>query len=92
MSTKTKFNLVSIGLMAGLVAAFCNPLWVVPAGATDTLDSHGFTNIETTGYSWFGCGRGDLWHTKFTATNQNGKEVSGVVCKGLLKGSTMRLD
>lgn len=92
MSTSSKFNLVTAALSVGLIAAVCNPLWVDPAGAIDTADSHGFTNVQTTGYSWFGCGKGDLWHTKFTAQNENGKDISGVVCKGLFKGSTLRLD
>ena len=92
MTTKSSFNLVALGLSLGLIAALTNPLWVDPAGATNTADSHGFTNVETTGYRWFGCGKGDIWHTGFKATNQNGKDVTGVVCKGFFKGSTLRLD
>lgn len=45
-----------------------------------------------TGYRFFGCGTGDLWHTGFKAITQNDKAVAGVICSGLLKGATMRLD
>jgi hypothetical protein len=76
----------------GMAAVLINPLWVDPAGATRTLDNAGFSHAETTGYGWFKCGKGDLWHTNFKAQNPNGKEVTGTVCKGLLKGSTVRFD
>ena len=84
----------AVGSLVGLfcIAGLFNPLWTDPEGARNTADSHGFTNIETKGYSWFGCGKGDIWHTQFTAKNENGKDVSGVVCRGFFKGSTLRLD
>ena len=48
------------------------------------------TNIRTTGYAWFGCGDGYTFHTGFYATNQQGKEVSGVVCSGWLGYSQVK--
>ena len=82
-------SLVGIFCIAGL---FFNPLMTDPDGARDTLDSHGFTDIKAGGYSWLGCGKGDVWKTEFTAKNERGKEVSGIVCMGLFKGSTLRLE
>ncbi len=67
------------------------------AGCTDesntrrTLESAGYTDIQTTGYSWFECGKDDTYHTGFTAKNPLGKPVSGTVCCGMwTKGCTIR--
>lgn len=55
------------------------------------LDNAGYTNIAPGGYDWLACGQDDFYHTKFTATNANGKNVKGVVCSGLLfKSATIR--
>lgn len=59
-------------------------------GARRHLKNLGYTNVQTTGYKLFGCGKDDTWSTGFTATNINGRKVSGVVCSGLFKGSTVR--
>jgi hypothetical protein len=95
-SRKTRGSLAATftaaALCLGLTAAFINPLWTDPAGATKTLEDSGFSNVKPGGYSWFGCGKGDLYHTTFKATNAQGKQVSGVVCKGVFKGSTIRFD
>jgi len=59
--------------------------------AERVLQENGFTNIQTTGYSFFACGKDDFFSTGFTATSVNGSQVSGTVCSGLLfKGSTIR--
>ena len=60
------------------------------SGAEKALDDQGFTNIVTTGWSFIGCGKDDLYATGFTATNPKGKSVTGVVCSGMFKGSTIR--
>lgn len=67
------------------------------AGCTDeantvrTLDSAGYTEIQTTGYSWFECGKDDTFHTGFRAKNPAGKVVEGTVCCGMWsKGCTIR--
>jgi hypothetical protein len=67
------------------------------SGCTDesntirTLEDSGYSNIQTTGYSWFECGDGDAFHTGFTATNPVGRRVSGTVCCGwMTKGCTIR--
>lgn len=61
-------------------------------GATKALEGAGYTDIKITGYKFFGCGNDDTFHTGFNATGVNGKQVSGVVCGGLMKGSTIRVD
>ncbi len=59
--------------------------------AVKALYNAGYTKITPGGYSWFSCGEGDFYSTKFTATNPAGKRASGTVCSGLLfKGSTIR--
>lgn len=60
--------------------------------AIKALKANGFTDIQTQGYSFFGCGEGDTFSTKFTAKNQQGQKVTGVVCSDWLKGSTIRFD
>lgn len=59
-------------------------------GSRKALESAGFTDINFQGYAWFGCGKDDGFHTEFTAKNPQGKQVSGVVCCGLLKSCTIR--
>ena len=57
-----------------------------------TLRMHGFTDIRTTGYSFFVCGEHDTFATGFTAKNPAGQVVQGTVCCGLVaKGCTVRL-
>lgn len=55
-----------------------------------TLQSAGFTDIQTTGYAFFECGDDDDFHTGFHAKNPTGQYVTGTVCCGLLKGCTIR--
>lgn len=59
--------------------------------AHKALESQGFTDIQTTGYSFLACGEDDFYSTGFVATNPQGKRVNGTVCSGLLfKNSTIR--
>lgn len=65
--------------------------------ARELLEDEGYTNISITGYSYFGCGRGDTSHTAFSATSQKGHRRSGVLCCGGpslfgSKGCTVRWD
>lgn len=60
--------------------------------AVRAVEAQGMTEVKTTGYRWLGCGEGDSFHTGFTAKTAQGKQVSGVVCSGILKGSTVRFD
>ena len=75
-----------IGAVA-LAACTDNP------GALRALEGAGYTQIELGGYAWFQCdGKSDTFSTKFTAKGPAGKIVSGAVCSGLFKGSTIRTD
>ena len=61
-----------------------------PNDVQSILEGQGYSNIELTGYAFFACSDDDFFHDGFTAT-KDGKPVSGVVCSGFLKGSTIRL-
>ena len=59
--------------------------------AVSVLSSQGYTDIEITGYSLFGCSEDDVVRTGFNAKAPNGQRVEGVVCQGfLVKGATVR--
>jgi hypothetical protein len=58
--------------------------------ARKALTGAGYSNIQTDGYSVFGCSEDDTFHTKFTAKGPSGQPVEGVVCSGWLKGGTIR--
>jgi hypothetical protein len=72
-------------LFAVLLTASCTD----ETATRQTLEDEGYTNIRTTGYAFFGCGRDDAFRTGFTA-KRGDKAVNGVVCCGLLKGCTVR--
>lgn len=68
------------------------------AGCTDSssankaLDDMGFKEVEITGWRWFGCGEDYMFHTGYRAKNPNSKVVTGTVCSGWLKGSSVKFD
>lgn len=79
------YTMISVALMLA-VSACTNS-----EDAHRALRNSGYTDIQTGDYAFFACGRDDFYHTKFTAKNQQGQFVSGVVCSGLfLKGATVR--
>ncbi len=49
------------------------------------LETEGYTNINQTGYSYWGCSDDDTG-TGFTATSVSGQTVEGVVCCGVWGG------
>lgn len=62
-------------------------------GTTQRLKAAGYMHIETTGYPMFGCSRGDDGtNTGFKAVGADGMTVTGVMCCGLWKGCTIRID
>ena len=63
-----------------------------PTGATRLLESQGYSEIQTHGYGWFKCSKGDTFSTYFSAVNLNKKGVTGTVCSGIFKGATVRFD
>lgn len=60
--------------------------------ATRALEGAGYHDIHITGYRVFGCSDKDDFHTGFEAIGPTGTRVTGVVCSGWLKGSTIRTD
>lgn len=75
-------------LITTLILAGCSD----PDGAKRAVEALGLTDVQTHGWSAWGCGKGDDFTTRFSATNAQGKRVTGVVCGGWLKGSTVRID
>lgn len=74
-------------LIAALLLAGCTS----ENDAMRALQADGYKDIRLTGYDWFACSKDDTFHTGFTATNRDGKKVSGVVCSGLIfKSATIR--
>lgn len=59
--------------------------------ATSAVEAMGFSDVKLGGPSLFGCSDKDTFTRTFTATAANGKRVHGVICKGLMKGATVRL-
>ncbi len=61
--------------------------------AQRALEGAGYTDIQIGGYAWFLCdGKSDTFATEFTAKGPTGKAVTGAVCSGIFKGSTIRTD
>lgn len=60
--------------------------------ATRAVEASGMHDVKITGTLIFGCGKEDGIRASFEATNQAGQKVSGVVCGGIFKGSTVRVD
>lgn len=58
--------------------------------ARRALSNLGFTQIQTTGYAFFGCGESAQFSTGFIAVSPTGQTVKGVVCSGWLRGATVR--
>jgi hypothetical protein len=61
-------------------------------GAKRALEAHGFVEIQLTGYRWIGCNRDENYRMGFQAKDAKGKPVTGVVCRGLLTGGSVRID
>jgi len=61
-------------------------------GAVRAVAAQGLSDVQTTGYRFLGCSEDDVFRTGFEATTAAGHRVSGVVCSGWFKGSTVRFD
>lgn len=78
-------NLLFVGLVLGSIS--CTD----ESNTKRTLEMHGFTDIKTTGFVPFTCGKNDSFATGFRAKNPAGRVVEGTVCCGFLgKGCTVR--
>lgn len=82
-----KFKLFFVSCFAALLSACTSPV-----DAKRVLEQQGYTEVITGGYGWFACSKSDNFSTKFKAKSPSGVPVSGVVCGGILKGSTIRFD
>lgn len=79
----TKISAIAAGAIA---LAACSD----PETAKRAAEDMGLTDVQTTGYDFFACGKDDLYSTGFTA-KRGDRVVHGVVCSGILKGATVRL-
>ncbi len=89
------FAAIAFSLGLGCAKMGISPIMTDSDGAKATVEKAGFNEVKTNGYGWFSCGIGqdsDVWRTDFTAKNPKGEDVSGTVCEGILKGSTLRFD
>lgn len=78
-----------------LALALVLPLAACSVSETDanrTLNSMGITQVELGGYAFWGCSEDDTIRTKFTGIGVTGQPVSGVLCGGFMKGTTVRFD
>lgn len=81
-----KYKLIS-GLLLCCVLSGCTD----DSATRKALKNMGFKDIETHGHAWFSCSKDDGTCTKFSATNQNGRKVSGAVgCGYFFKNCTVR--
>lgn len=60
--------------------------------ASKALKGAGYTEVRLTGHAWFSCGKDDTFATGFVAKGPTGLPVTGAVCSGWTKGSTIRTD
>jgi major membrane immunogen (membrane-anchored lipoprotein) len=60
--------------------------------ARRTLENNGYKDVKMNGYVFFGCDEKDTYHDSFEAVSPSNHRVTGVVCGGVLKKSTIRLD
>ena len=62
-----------------------------PETSQEILEAHGYTDVDIGGYAVFGCSEDDTFRTQFEATSPSGQHVTGVVCDGVFKGATIRI-
>jgi hypothetical protein len=82
---KTKYIIPILGLFT---LSSCSD----KEGTIRALEMQGFTNIEIKGYNILGCDEKDFYHTSFRACKSTDQSscITGVVCSGPFKGSTIR--
>ncbi len=73
------------------IAFFCMTGCTDSKGTRRILKTTGYGHIQITGYRFFSCSETDVFATGFKATKNN-QPISGVVCRGWLKKSTIRYD
>lgn len=89
---KTYFGIYGLVFAAYIVLSLIVG-WTDPATATRALQEDNLTPVQVGGFAWLSCSRDDWYSTKFTAKNERGDIVRGVVCSGLLwKSTTVRFN
>jgi len=66
-----------------------------PERTTRTLETQGYTNIQTQNWNFFTlfqCSEDDIFRTPFSAQASNGNRIQGIACSGILKGLTIRYE
>ena len=58
--------------------------------AKNVLLNEGYRNIKFTGYDFLSCSDDEIYHTGFRAYSNKNRLVTGTVCGGIFKGSTIR--
>jgi hypothetical protein len=69
-----------------------------PQAAIEMVEDAGYTDVQITGFDYWGCGTGlenayvgnRIEMTGFTATAPTGRRVTGTVCKGTWGDYTIR--
>ncbi len=61
-------------------------------GAKRILENNGYTEVKVSDDFTLGCAKNEIYRTHFEALSPAGKFVTGTVCKGIVKGSTIRFD
>ncbi|MCI5061060.1 MAG: hypothetical protein MRY79_08325 [Alphaproteobacteria bacterium] len=96
MNSKKMTIGVATGLFACFVGAAASGLLSdegLDSSAAKVLKDVGVTPSEVGGYSWTGCGQFNFFSTKFKGVNDQGRDVSGVVCETLFTGhKSVRFD
>jgi hypothetical protein len=78
-----------LSILAVCVVAGCTDA----STATRALEGAGYKDIQMTGYDWFACSKDDFYHSGFVAKGPTGRQVTGVVCSGLIfKAATIRME
>jgi len=91
---KTTFIFPSATILLIAVVIGTSTLMVRPELATRILTEQNFSEITIKPWgiqNIFACSEDDIFRTRFSAKNVSGDSVSGVVCSGFFKGSTVRV-
>ena len=82
-----------IKLLIGIIILNTGASCTDVEGSRKALKDAGYHPIHVGGYDMFNGDKSDFYITKFKAyTADSSAIVTGVVCKGIFKGKTIRLD
>jgi hypothetical protein len=94
---RRRYYLAMAPFWAAFIALLLYGTWLSwpkarPNEARAVLAAQGYTQVEITGARFLGCGREDVYRTGFRAVGPTGIPVKGIVCDGIFKGATVRLE